>query len=75
MNIVQALLVLGIAGGGYAYWREHKAGPALVRSGSVVNDNGFVSLPPAEGQASGNVSVIAAQNCPELPRSCSATRR
>jgi hypothetical protein len=64
MNIIRLLLVVGIAGGGYTYWKQHHENVAQVESGPAFSENGFASLPPVEGQGSRKVFVVAAQNCP-----------
>jgi hypothetical protein len=64
MNIIRLLIMIGIAVGGYTYWKEHRENIAQVNSGPEVSENGFAVLPPADGQTAGTVFVVAAQNCP-----------
>jgi hypothetical protein len=64
MNIIRILLVIGISGGGYTYWKHHHENVVQVASGPAISENGFASLPPVEGQSSRKVFVVAAQNCP-----------
>jgi hypothetical protein len=66
MNIIKALIVVSLAGGGYAYWKHHHH--PLSREDAAALSTGapgpFVSLPPVDGQRAQTVFVIAAQNCP-----------
>ncbi len=64
MNIIRLLLVVGIAGGGYTYWKHHHESVARVETGPAVSSNCFAALPPVEGQSSRKVFVVAAENCP-----------
>ncbi|HEY8096414.1 MAG TPA: hypothetical protein VIE65_10040 [Methylobacter sp.] len=64
MNIIRLLIIIGIASGGYTYWKEHRTPTAQVESDPAASENGFASLPPAEGQDSQMVFVVAAENCP-----------
>ena len=64
MNVIRALIVIGIAGGGYTYWKQHVANHVPVEAGSTISESGFASLPPVDGQDSRTVFVVAAQNCP-----------
>ncbi len=64
MNIIRALIVIGIVGGGYTYWKQHHEASASIESGPAVSENGFAALPPADGQSARKVFVVAAQNCP-----------
>lgn len=64
MNIIRALIVIGIVGGGYTYWKQHHETTAAIQSGPAVSENGFAALPPADGQNARTVFVVAAQNCP-----------
>jgi len=61
---MQALIVLGLAGGGYAYWKHHHDYTTYVGSRSSTSAGSFVALPPADGQDPATVFVVAAQNCP-----------
>jgi len=67
MNIIQILIVAGVAGGGYHYWKQHHSTAAevatQVQSGPLISSNGFIALPPAVGQSPGKVFVLAALNC------------
>jgi hypothetical protein len=51
---------------GYTHWKHQHEAMALAQleSGPASSANGFVALPPANGQGSGTVFVVAAQNCP-----------
>jgi len=66
MNIIKALIVLSLAGGGYAAWKHQHphAGHRGAASSSVGDSSPFVPLPPVDGQRPGTVFVIAAQDCP-----------
>lgn len=64
MKIIQALLVLGLAGGSYAFWKHHHDYAAHATSGAPSSAGPFVALPPADGQDPATVFVVAAQNCP-----------
>lgn len=64
MNAIKLLIVLGLIGGGYQYWKEHKEAPVETAAGPVVNGNGFTALPPVDGASTGTVLVVAAENCP-----------
>lgn len=55
MNLIKLIVVLGIIGGGYQYWKGHN--PAYADE--------FIAIPPAEGFDGKAVLVIAAQNCPQ----------
>ena len=61
MNIVRLLIIVGIAGAGYQYWKQHHP---PVSATAETSRTGFVTLPPVDGQRSRTVFVIAAQNCP-----------
>lgn len=67
MNLIQFLIVAGMAGGGYHYWKQHQSSAAeiaaQVQSGPLVSGNGFVALPPANGHTRGKVFVVAALHC------------
>ena len=64
MNIIRTLIVIGIAGTAYAYWNHHRDSLTQLDAGAAVNERGFATLPPVDGQNSGTVFVVAAQNCP-----------
>ena len=64
MNWIRALIVVGLAGGVYTYWKDHHQATAQVDAGPAVSANGFALLPPVESQHSSTVYVVAAQNCP-----------
>lgn len=64
MSFIRLLIVVGLAGGAYHYWKEHRAGAVQAASGPAVSAHGFVALPPADGQNPRSVYVIAAENCP-----------
>ncbi len=65
MRILQFLIVLGLAGGGYQYWKTHSGMTIPTLAGPAVSASGFAALPPAEGQDARSVYVIAAEDCPE----------
>lgn len=65
MNIIKLLIVLGVAGGGYHYWKQHHEGhPSAAVEAAMTSENGFVAMPPVEGQSTDAVLVVAAENCP-----------
>jgi len=68
MNIVKLLIILGVAGGGYHYWKAHNEEASSVAveasEASSISENGFVSLPPMEDESTDAVVVVAAENCP-----------
>lgn len=65
MNIVKLLIILSVAGGGYHYWKTHnKEASSVAVDASITSENGFVSLPPMEGERTNAVLVVAAENCP-----------
>ncbi len=64
MGLIRILIVVGLAGGGYHYWKGHRAESIQTVGGPAVSSNGFVALPPADGQNPRSVYVIAAENCP-----------
>jgi hypothetical protein len=65
MNFIKLLVILGIAGGGYHYWNQHHEGRALAAvEAATTSENGFVAMPPVEGQSKDAVLVVAAKNCP-----------
>lgn len=64
MSLIRILIVVGLAGGAYHYWKGHRAESIQAVSGPAVSTNGFVALPPADGQNPRSVYVIAAENCP-----------
>ena len=61
MNLIKALLLLAIAGGGYQYWQKHAAEADLAAATSA---SGFVQVPMPEGMAAHGVVVFAPDNCP-----------
>lgn len=63
MNIIRLLIVVGIAGGGYTYWKEHHRNPARIQAAAEISASGFVSLPPVQGHNPRTVFVVAAKNC------------
>jgi hypothetical protein len=66
MNIINALVVLSLAGGAYAAWKHnHQHSTHQDAANLSIGAPGpFVSLPPVDGQRPQTVFVIAAQNCP-----------
>ena len=64
MNLIKALIVLSLAGGGCAYWKHHHLKAQDAASLPTGAPGPFVSLPPVDGQRAQTVFVIAAQNCP-----------
>lgn len=65
MNIIKLLIVLGIVGGGYQYWKEHRQGAAHETiAAAAASESGFIAMPPVDGASAKTVLVIAAQNCP-----------
>ena len=64
MNVIKVLIVLGLAGGGYAYWKHHPSKSQDAAFPSAGSPGAFVSLPPVDGQRPQTVFVIAAENCP-----------
>jgi hypothetical protein len=63
MNILKLVLVVAVGAGAFNYWRQHSS-PGL-QTGSHSSANGFVALPPVQGQNPSTVLVIAAEDCPE----------
>lgn len=64
MNPVRVLLVIAAAGGGLHYWHQHQSALAAASVLATADENGFVDLPPAQGQNPDTVYVVAAVNCP-----------
>ena len=70
MDIVRILIVVGIAGGGYNAWKQYHGNTVQVENKvhvgarTVISENGFASMPPANGQTSRKVYVLAPENCP-----------
>jgi hypothetical protein len=64
MNGLKVILAIGIVSGGVHFWNEHKASTALKEALASADRNGFVELPPAEGQRPDSVYIVAAENCP-----------
>ena len=64
MNGLKIILAIGIVSGGVHLWNEHKAATALKAALASADRNGFVDLPPADGQRPDSVYVVAAENCP-----------
>ena len=64
MNIIKLLVVLGIVGAGYHFWTGNHTGHPSGADTSIASENGFVELPPVEGQNSDAVLIAAAMNCP-----------
>jgi hypothetical protein len=65
MNFIKLLVLLGIAGGGYHYWKQrHEVlSPATVEA-ATASENGFIAMPPVAGQNRDAILVVAAENCP-----------
>lgn len=62
MNFLRLLVLLCVGYGGYHYWQQHQTHKQLQ---AATNSNGFVELPASpDGQDSGTVYVVAAENCP-----------
>lgn len=61
MNLIKALLLLAIAGGGYQYWQGRAAKADLAAATSA---SGFVQVPMPEGVSTHGVVVFAPDNCP-----------
>lgn len=64
MNGLKIILAIAIVSGGVHLWNEHKASTALSEALASADRNGFVDLPPAEGQQPDSVYIVAAENCP-----------
>ncbi len=74
MKFIKLLVILTIIAGGYKYWSKNgKTDPMEIVKNSFSNEkeqtgtssqNGFISLPPMDGEKKGVVLVIAAENCP-----------
>lgn len=61
MSIFRLLLVIAVAAGGYHYWRQSSQSQSVAEA---TTRNGFVGLPPVEGQSPTAVLVVAAEDCP-----------
>lgn len=66
MNFIKLLVILGIAGAGYHYWKQHHDGHSSTAAveAAMTSENGFVAMPSVEGQSTDAVLVVAAENCP-----------
>ena len=65
MNVVRALIVICVAAGSYAYWKQHHHPSSRGFEVQLTATPGeFISLPPVEGQRPQTVFVVAAENCP-----------
>ena len=61
MNLIKALLLLAIAGGGYQYWQGRAAKADLA---AATSPSGFVQVPMPDGMSAHGVVVFAPDNCP-----------
>ena len=61
MNLIKALLLLAIAGGGYHYWQGRAAKADLA---AATTASGFVQVPMPDGMSPHGVVVFAPDNCP-----------
>lgn len=61
MRVLQFLIVICAAYGGYHYWQLHQTAKQLQ---AMSNSNGFVEVPLPDGQDLNTVYVVAAENCP-----------
>jgi hypothetical protein len=64
MTPLRLLLVLCAMGAGLHFWHQHESAVARSSVMASADENGFVDLPPAQGQKSDTVYVVAAVNCP-----------
>ena len=64
MKFARVLLIVCAVGGAVHYWHKHEATVALASVMASADENGFIDLPPAQGQSPDNVYVVAAVNCP-----------
>ena len=68
MSFIKFLLIVGMLGAAYHYWKKppHVApGPiATVQPGHSGQPTGFVAVPPPDGAPANMVMVVAAENCP-----------
>jgi hypothetical protein len=64
MNSTQVLLIACAIGGGVHYWHKHQSAVALASVMASADENGFIDVPPAQGQNPDTVYVVAAVNCP-----------
>ena len=64
MSLARILLAVGAVAVGTHYAHQHSSsyGSAAIIPGS--DQNGFIALPPAQGQDRDTVYVVAAVNCP-----------
>ncbi|HEX5804693.1 MAG TPA: hypothetical protein VFY24_16895, partial [Azospira sp.] len=61
MGIVRLLLIAGIVGGGWHYWNKQQSAAA---DAAAVSPSGFVAAVAPDGARTGEVLVIAPENCP-----------
>ena len=64
MDFVRFCILIAIIGAGYTYLQERDAAHVAAALKSSSNENGFVSMPPVDGQDKRSVYVVAPQNCP-----------
>lgn len=64
MNVARVILIAGALGTGVHYWNKHESSLALASVMASADENGFIDLPPAQGQRPDTVYVVAAVNCP-----------
>jgi len=62
MNLFKLVLVLTVGAGAYNYWRQHQTPTS--KADQQSSENGFVALPPVQGQSPTAVLVVAAEDCP-----------
>jgi hypothetical protein len=69
MNFLRLLLIATVAACGLQYWHHHHH--SMDASASVMpisDDNGFVHMPPVEGQKPDTVYVFVGHHCPLAAR-------
>jgi hypothetical protein len=64
MKLLRLLLIVGVAGCGVQYWHQHHFVDASASVMPIADENGFVHMPPVEGQNPNMVYVVTTRHCP-----------
>jgi hypothetical protein len=64
MKFLRLLLIVGVAACGIQYWHQHHFADASASVMPVADQNGFMHMPPVEGQSRDTVYIVTTRHCP-----------
>jgi hypothetical protein len=64
VKFLRLLLIVTSAACLVQYWHQHQSANASASVKAIADENGFIHMPPVEGQYPDTVYVVAARYCP-----------